>query len=77
MNTLVEAVYSGDPSAVGAMVGGIGEIEAGKQLSTLRTNDVNERETIVMLAARGGDVEMFHAVLRSLRRTLTEQQVLL
>lgn len=57
-------------------MGLIGDHEAAKQLSALRTNDRHELETIVMLAALSGDVEMFHAVLRSLRRVLEEWQVL-
>lgn len=76
MNNLVDAVDSGDPGAIEAMVGMIGVHEAAKQLSALRTNSNHRLETIVMLAALGGDVKMFHAVLRSLRRTLFEWQVL-
>ena len=76
MNTIVDAVGSGDPGVVETMVGLLGGFEAAKQLSALRTNDNNQLETFVMLAAIGGDTSMFHAVLRSLRRTLAEWQVL-
>lgn len=76
METLVDAVDSGDPNAVGLMVGAIGDDEAAEQLSALRTNDSHQLETIIMLTALGGDVEMFHAVLRPLRRILAESQVL-
>lgn len=77
METLVDAVDSGDPNAVELVVGTIGDDEAAAQLSALRTNDSHHLETIIMLAALRGDVEMFHAVLRPLRRTLAESQVLL
>lgn len=76
MKTLVEAVYSGDPGAVGAVVGIIGHDQAVKQLSALRINDSYQLETVVMSAARGGDTQMFYAVLRSLRQTLAESQVI-
>lgn len=76
MKTLVEAVYSGDPGAVGAVVGILGHSQAAKQLSALLINDSYHLETVVMSAARGGDIKMFHAVLRSLRQTLTESQVI-
>lgn len=61
---------------MGLMVGAIGDDEAAEQLSALRTNDSHQLETIIMLTALGGDVEMFHAVLRPLRRILAESQVL-
>lgn len=76
VKTLVEAVNSGDHGAVGAVVNVIGDHEAAKQLSALRINENLQLETIVMLAARGGDTKMFHAVLRSLRRKLAEWKVL-
>ena len=73
--SLVDAVDSGDPSAVGAAVSVIGNEQAASQLSTLSIYDDEQLETIVMLAARSGDVEMFYAVLRSLKRTLSQQEV--
>ena len=76
MYTLAEAVDSGDPRAVGAVVGIIGDREASEQLSELRTVDSHHLETIVMLAARRGDEKMFFAVLRSLRRILAAWKVL-
>lgn len=75
MYTFVEAVLSGDPSAVGMVVGIVGKAEAATQLSALRKNGRHQLETVVMLAAKSGDVDMFHAVLRCLSRTLTNQQV--
>eukprot|EP00904_Undaria_pinnatifida_P012808 jgi/Undpi1/8658/HiC_scaffold_25.g11123.m1 len=74
--SLVEAVDSGDPSAVGAAVSVIGNEQAASQLSTLSIYDDEQLETIVMLAARSGDVEMFYAVLRSLKRTLSQQEII-
>eukprot|EP00904_Undaria_pinnatifida_P012811 jgi/Undpi1/8660/HiC_scaffold_25.g11125.m1 len=75
MYTFVEAVLSGDPSAVGMVVGIVGKAEAATQLSALRKNGRHQLETVVMLAAKSGDVDMFHAVLRCLSRTLTNQQL--
>lgn len=73
--TILEAVDSGDPSAVETVVSIIGKEQATNELSALRTNDSRQLETVIMLAARDGDVEMFHAVLRSLRQTLTKKEV--
>lgn len=76
MKTIVEAINSGDPSAVRVVANTIGGHEAAKQLSALRINDDLQLETIVMLAARSGDTKMFHVVLRSLRNILAEGKVL-
>lgn len=73
--SLAELIDRGDPSDVRAVAGAIRKEQAAKQLSSLRTNDRQQLDTIIMLAARGGDLEMFHVVLRALRRTLTERQV--
>ena len=73
--SLVEAVDSGDPSAVGAAISLIGNEQAASQLSTLSIFDDEQLETIVMQAARSGDVEMFYAVLRSLKRILSKKEV--
>lgn len=75
MHPLLEAVDSGDPSAVREVVGIIGDHEAAKQMSALCTNDSRQLETIIMRAARGGDVDMFHTVRQSLQQILTTQQV--
>ena len=56
-------------------MGLIGKEQATKQLAELRTNDSQHLETIIMLAAGGGDVELFHDVLRPLLQLLTEKQV--
>ena len=53
----------------------VGKEQAVLQLSELRINADGRLETIAMLAARRGDVDMFRAVLRSLERTLSVRQV--
>lgn len=76
ISTIREAIESGDPSAVRMVVGIIGKEQATTQLSALRTtNHRRQVETGIMLAARHGDVDMFHVVLRCLRQTLTEEKV--
>ena len=53
----------------------MGRAQTIEEMSASRTNDDKELETVVMLAARGGDTDMLHAVLQSVQKTLTNQQV--
>lgn len=72
---MLAAIESGVPEAVPAVLRVVRHDVAVRELTEMRVNDRQQLETLVMLSAFGGKVEMFNAVLRALRSKLTEAQV--